>query len=289
MESLENFFKSLLAAPMKWLVKSILATCNDMTTGLAEKIGSSPQNYNSHLFTLAQNMNTSVIIPIAGVILTFVMCYDLIQILIDRNNLSDTDYRVIVKWIVKSFVGIILVSKAWTIVMAFFDLGTWIVQKATESIDTTSKADLSQYSNDEYISALIEQFKFDMGQLIINFILLLIFYILLMIIYICTCVIVYFRFMEMIIYASVAALPLSTFGNNEWRHTGNNYLANIMALALQGFIMIFALGGLSVMSANLVANGEFMTNLVTLIIYELTCFVVIKKSSQISKSLFGAH
>ncbi len=286
-ESLESFFKSLLAAPIKWLIKGIVTITNNMTNGLSGKLSTSPQDYNASLFSVAQSMNESVIIPIAGIILTFVMCYDLIQILIDRNNLADTDHRVIVKWIVKSSLCIMLVSKAWTIVMAFFDLGTWIAQKAAGIITTESKASLDQYTDDDYISAFIS--ALNLGDLTIYFVLLLIFFILLLTIYICTCVIIYFRFMEMIIYASVASLPMSTFGSNEWRPMGNNFLSNIMALALQSLIMMFALGGLSVMSTTLAANGELLQNLITLIIYELTCFVVIKKSGSISKSLFGAR
>lgn len=71
-----------------------------------------------------------MILPIAGLILTFVATYELIQMLIDRNNLHDIDTWLFFKWIFKTAAAILILSNTFNIVNAVFDVSQSVIARS---------------------------------------------------------------------------------------------------------------------------------------------------------------
>ena len=99
--------------------------------------------WNAGVFSMIRSLSESVIIPIAGVILAFVMTYELIQMVIDRNNLHDIDTWIFFKWIFKTFVAVLLVTHTFDIVMGIFDMAQSVVNSASGVISADASVDLA--------------------------------------------------------------------------------------------------------------------------------------------------
>ena len=95
---------------------------NSKVGEVAAMVGQTPQSWNSSIFSMVRSLSDNVMIPIAGVILTLVSCMELIQMLIDRNNMHDTDVALIFRWVMKTSIATMLVTNTWNIVMGIFDV-----------------------------------------------------------------------------------------------------------------------------------------------------------------------
>ena len=90
-----------------------------------------------------RDSSETVIVPIAGIILTFVMCYELIQLIIEKNNLHDFDTWIFFKWIFKTFCAVLIVTNTWNIVMAVFDVAQNVVSQSAGVIISDAGIDIS--------------------------------------------------------------------------------------------------------------------------------------------------
>ncbi len=103
---------------------------NSQVADIAVQVGTTPEGWNSGVFAMIRTLSETVVLPIAGMILTFVLCYELISMIIETNNLQDFDTFNIYKWIFKTFVAVYILTNTFNIVMAVFDMGQSVITQS---------------------------------------------------------------------------------------------------------------------------------------------------------------
>ena len=127
---LTDWLKELLIDGIMGNLSGLFDTVNTKVGEISVQVGTSPAAWNAGVFSLIRQLSETVILPIAGLILTFVATYELIQMLIERNNLHDIDYWIFFKWIFKTACAILLLSNTFNIVMAVFDVSQSVIASA---------------------------------------------------------------------------------------------------------------------------------------------------------------
>ena len=117
LDKLDEWLRGLLADGIKGNLTGMFDSVNTEVGEIAGQVGMTPQAWNGGVFSMIQNLSETVIVPIAGVILTFVMCYELIQLVTERNNLHDIDTWMFFKWVFKTFCAVLIVTNTRNIVM----------------------------------------------------------------------------------------------------------------------------------------------------------------------------
>lgn len=224
-------------------------------------------------------------VPIAGIILTFVMCLELIQMLIDRNNMHDFDTFIFFKWIFKTFAAVLIVTNTWNIVMGVFDVAQHVVNQAAGVIIGDTAMNVSELMGD------IEARLLDMeiGPLFGLWFQSSLIGIIAWALSICIFIITYGRMIEIYMITSVAPIPMATMVNRECGQMGQNYLRSLFALGFQAFLIMVCVGIYAVLVQNISVDSDVSTALWTCIGYTvLLCFTLFKSSS-VAKSIFNAH
>jgi len=258
---------------------------NQQVGEVAAQVGQTPQGWNSGVFSMIQTLSETVVLPIAGMILTFVMCYELITMIIEKNNMTDFDTFNIYKWIFKTAVAVYILSNAFTIVMAVFELAQSVVNSSAGIISGSlnAGAGIAVADLQTQLEAM-ELFELIGLWMEINIIDLC-----MSALSICIFIIIYGRFIEIYLTVSIAPIPLSTMTNREWGSMGNNYLKALFAVGFQGFLIMICIAIYSVLLGGITSAPNIHIAIwETVGITVLLCFTLFKTGS-LSKSLFGAH
>ncbi len=258
---------------------------NEQVSEIATTVGTTPQGWNAGVFSMIQSLSETVIVPIAGIILTFVMTYELIQMIIDRNNMHDFETFMFFKWIFKTFVAVTIVTNTWNIVMAVFDVAQHVVNNAAGVIVSNTDMDLSSVvTNME--ARLMEM---EIGPLFSLWFQSLLVGIISWVLTICIFVIVYGRMIEIYLVTSIAPIPMATMSNREWGQMGQNYLRSLFALGFQAFLIIICVAVYAVLVQTISVDTDVIKAIWTCIGYTvLLCFTLFKTSS-LARSIFNAH
>ena len=258
---------------------------NARVSEIAVNVGSTPQAWNGGVFTMVQNLSETVMLPIAGIILTFVMTYELIQMIMERNNMHDFETFMFFKWILKTFIAITLVTNTWNIVMAVFDVAQSVVNSAAGVIVTDASIDLSTIITDLEAQLL----AMEIGPLLSLWIQSTLMGILSHVLTICIFIIVFGRMIEIYLVTSLAPIPMATMTNREWGQMGQNYLRSLFALGFQAFLIIVCVAIYAVLVRSISVGTDVIAALWTCIGYTvLLCFSLFKTAS-VSKSIFNSH
>lgn len=284
-EQIEQSIHDLLAAFILSNLTGMFSDVNDKTGAIASEVGQTPQGWNGGIFSMIENLSDSVIVPIAGMVITFVLCYELIAMITERNNMHDIDTWMFFKWFFKAFVAVWLVTNTFDIVMAVFDVGQHIVSAAAGSIGSDTAIDISSVTSQ--MEAAIEDME--IGELLQLAIETLVVSMCMKIISILITVILYGRMIEIYVYTSVAPVPFATFANREWGSIGNSYVRGLLALGFQGFFIMVIVGIYCVLVNQMTVSDDIHSALFSIAAYTvLLCFALFKTGS-ISKTVFGAH
>lgn len=229
-----EWLKEMLIGSIMGNLTGLFDSVNEQVSEIATTVGTTPQGWNAGVFSMIQSLSETVIVPIAGIILTFVMTYELIQMIIDRNNMHDFETFMFFKWIFKTFVAVTIVTNTWNIVMAVFDVAQHVVNNAAGVIVSNTDMDLSSVvTNME--ARLMEM---EIGPLFSLWFQSLLVGIISWVLTICIFVIVYGRMIEIYLVTSIAPIPMATMSNREWGQMGQNYLRSLFALGFQAFLII---------------------------------------------------
>lgn len=282
---LTEWLKEMLVGGIMGNLTGLFDSINDQVAEIAGTVGTTPQGWNSGVFSMVQSLSQNVVVPIAGVILAIVMAMELIQMIIDRNNMNDFDIGQIVKWVLKSFFAVILVTSTWDIVMGIFDLAQAVVDNAAGVIISDTSLDLSSVITDMEAKLM----EMEIGPLFSLWIQSALIGILSWILTICIFIIVYGRMIEIYLVTSIAPIPMATMGNREWSQMGQNYLRSLFALGFQAFLIIVCVAVYAVLVQSIAVETDVIKAIWTCIGYTvLLCFTLFKTSS-LSKSIFNAH
>ena len=282
---LEEWFKGVLIDGITSNLTGLFDTVNGKVGEIVADVGATPQGWNSGIFNMLRNLSETVIVPIAGAILALIMCYELIQLIAERNNMHDMDSWMLFRWVFKSAAAIILVSNTWNIVMGVFDLTQSVVNQSAgviignTSIDITAVVtDLENRLSDMDIGGLLGLwFQSLFVGLTMN------------ILSICIMLVVYGRLIEIYLVTSLGPIPLATIGNSEWRGMGQGYLKSLFALGFQAFLIMVVTGIYAVLIQNIALDGDVSGAIWGCMGYTvLLCFCLFKTGS-IAKAVFAAH
>ena len=283
--SIEDWIREILSGFVSSNLTTMFTDVNEKTGTIAAEVGKTPQGWNSGIFSMIQSLSDSVIIPIAGIIITFVLCYELISMIIDRNNLHDVDTWMFFKWFFKAFIAIYLVTNTFTIVMAIFDVGQSLVNSASGVIGSNVSIDITST-----ISAMeTEMETMNIGELLQLAMETLLVSLCMKIISILITVILYVRMIEIYLYTSIAPVPFATMTNREWGQIGNNYARGLLALGFQGFFIMVIVGIYCVLINQMTVASNVHSALFSVAAYTVILCFALFKTSGISKSIFNAR
>jgi len=284
-DAISDWIRGMLIDANMGTFENMFVSVDASVADVAYQVGQTPLGWNSGVFNMVRNLSETVVLPIAGIILTFVLCYELIQLIIEKNNLQDFDTFNIYKWIFKCFVAVFILTNTWNIVMAVFDLAQSVVNQSAGIIS----GDLA-LGSPEMLEAIRTQLEdMELGALIGLFFQVQIVGLLMEIMAIVVTIIVWGRMIEIYLVTSIAPIPLSTMVNREWGSIGNNYLKSLFALAFQGFLIMVCVAIYAVLVSNFVVSDTMTTTIWGIVAYTaLLCFMLLK-SGGLAKGVFQAH
>ena len=263
----------------------IFDDANAATGDIASQVGLTPSQWNGSIFTMIQNLSKNVVIPIAGLIITFVLCYELITMITEKNNMHDIDTFMFFKYVFKSCVAVMLLSHTFEITMAIFDVGQWIVNQAAVSITNDTYVDVTSI----YIQFRDSLDAMGTGELIALMLEAAVVSLAVKAIAILVSVVLINRMIEIYLYCSVAPIPFATMTNREWGNIGTNYIRSMVALAFQGFFIMVIVGIYSVLVKDLSTATDLHDVVMKIGAYSVILCLSLFKTSSISKSIFNAH
>ena len=285
LDKLAEWLKELLISGILGNLSGMFDTVNTKVGEIAGEVGMTPSAWNGGVFNLIRSLSETVIIPIAGIILTFVMCYELIQLVIEKNNLHDVDTWIFFKWIFKTFVAVFLVTNTWNIVMAIFDVAQNVVSQSGGIISGSTSIDLSTAIPD--MEAQLE--AMDLGPLLGLWFQSMVVGLTMNILSICIFLVVYGRMIEIYLVTSVGPIPFATMSNREWSSVGQNYLKALIALGFQAFLIMICVGIYAVLIQEISTADNISAAIWGCMGYTvLLCFTLFKTGSM-AKGIFSAH
>ena len=284
-EAIENWMRDLLTGMVTSNLTTMFTDVNDKTGEIASQVGQTPQGWNGSIFSLIQNLSNSVIIPIAGMIITFVLCYELITMLTEKNNMHEIDTWMFFKYFFKMWVAVWMVSNTFTITMAVFDVGQYVVNAAGGVISSDTAINVETML--DAMETAME--SMNIGELVVLALESMLVSLCMKILSVLITVILYGRMIEIYLYTSVAPIPFATLSNREWGQVGNNYFRGLLALGFQGFFMMVCVGIYAVLIQTIAATDDISGAIWACMGYTvLLCFTLFKTGS-LAKSVFSAH
>ena len=283
LQQIQDWLKEMLISGIMNNLSGLFDSVNDQVGDIATQVGTSPASFSPGVFSLIRNVSESVIVPIAGIILTFIVCYELIQLIIDHNNLANFETWIFFKWIFKTFVAVTLITNTFNIVMAVFDVSQHVISSSggiiggstavTDSMLTTLETNLADMDLGPLLGLFAQSMIIGLTMKIIGIIIF---------------VIVYGRMVEIYLMTSLAPIPFATFANREQSQIGQNYLRSLFALGFQGFLIMICVAIYAVLVQS-VAVADPINAIWGLIGYTvLLCFTLFKTGS-LAKSVLHAH
>ena len=285
LEKITEAIKEMLIGMIESNLTNMFTDVNEKVGTIAGEVGRTPSTWNGSIYSMIRGLSESVIVPIAGIIITFVLCYELISMITEKNNMHDMDTWMFFKWFFKAAVAIYLVTNTFDIVMAVFDIGQSVVAGAAGVIHGTTNIDIA--STLDTMRTSME--AMGVGELLGLAIETLVISLCLKIMSILITVILYGRMIEIYCTVSIAPIPIATMSNREWGSIGTNYLKGLFALAFQGFLIMICVGIYAVLINNMSIAANIHSALFSVAAYTvILCFSLFKTGS-LSKSLFNAH
>ena len=284
-DAITDWLKEVLVDGILSNLSGMFDSVNQQVGEIAGQVGQTPQGWNGGVFNMVQNLSETVIVPIAGVILAFVMTLELIQLITDRNNLNDVDTWMFFKWTFKTACAVLIVTNTWNIVMGVFDVAQQAVNQAAGVISADTAIDTSRF-----VSTMeTELMAMDIGPLFGLWFQSLFIGITMWALTIFIFIVIYGRMIEIYLVTSVAPIPMAAMLGKEWGGMGQNYLKSLFALGFQGFLIMVCVGIYAVLVQNIAVGGDPISAIWTCVGYTvLLCFTLLKTGS-LAKSVFSAH
>lgn len=285
MQAIQDSIRDFLIGVCQTNLESMFTYVNEKAGEIAEVAGQTPQDFNGSIFAMIQNLSNSVMIPIAGIVLTYVLCYELIAMVIERNHGNEMGSFEFFKYFFKMCLAVELVNHTFDITMAIFDVGKYIANKAGGVITGSTSIDASETIS--RLSAGMQEMPLsDLFVLVLETMIISLFCKILSVI---ITTIMYGRMIEIYLYTSVAPVPYATLFNREWGTIGSNYIKNICALAMQGFFMTVCVGIYAAMIQSMTISEDMHMSLFSIVSYTLVLAISLYHTGSLSKSICNAH
>ena len=284
LQSIEDWFRGLLVSGIMDNLSNTFDSVNNQVGQIATEVGQTPANFSPAVYNMIRTLSENVIMPIAGLILTFIACYELIQLVISHNNLANFETWIFWKWIFKTFVAVTLITNTMNITMAVFDVAQHVVTQAGGIIAGSTAIDDSTLAT---VQSILE--AMDIGPLLSIYLQTIIVRFLIYILSALIFVIVYARMIEIYLMVSLAPIPFSTFGNREQSMIGQNYLRSLFALGFQGFLIMVCVGIYAVLIQSVAFSTDIIGSLWGVFGYTILLAFTLFKTGAVAKSILHAH
>jgi len=279
-----NWLKGMLIDGIMGNLGGLFDGVNNQVGQIASQVGTTPGAWNPGVFSLIRQISETVVLPIAGLLLTFVMTWELIQMIVERNNLHEIDTWIFFKWVFKTMVAVLILSNTFNIVAGIFDVTQHVVNSAagiiagstgvTTGMMDTLRAQLEAMDIGPLLGLWLQSFLVNIIVLALNIVVF---------------VIVYGRMIEIYLLTSLAPVPMATLTNREMGGMGQNYMKSLLAVGFQGLLIMICVAIYAVLVQSIATSGDPVGAIWSAIGYTvLLCFTLFKTGS-ISKSIFGTH
>lgn len=284
LEQITDWLKSMIISGIMGNLSGMFDSVNQQVGQIAGDVGTTPANFSPAVFSMIRNISESVILPIAGMVLTFIACYELIQMLIEHNNLANFETWTFFKWVFKTFLAVTLISNTFNITMAVFDVAQQVISRSGGLISgSTSVSDATLTAMQATLEVM------DLGPLLGLYLQTFVVQVTMLALSAIIFVIVYGRMVEIYLMVSLAPIPFATFGNHEQSHTGQNYLRSLFALGFQGFLIMICVGIYAVLIQNLSFSDNIISSIWGVMGYTVLLAFTLFKTGSLAKSVFAAH
>ena len=285
MDAITDWLKDLLVSGILNNLSGMFDSVNEKVADITTQVGLTPRAWNGSIFSMVKNLSDTVILPVAGIILTIVMTLELIQLLTERNNLNDVDTWMLFKWIFKSACAVLIVSNTWNIVMGIFDMTQNVVSRASSVIAGSTSIDFSAIVTD--LGTRLR--AMDLGPLLGLWVQSFFVGITMWALTICIFIITFGRMIEIYLVTSVAPIPMATMMTKEFGGMGQNYLKSLFALGFQAFLIMICVAIYAVLIRSIGTSTDISKAIWTCMGYTvLLCFTLFKTGS-LAKSVLSAH
>ena len=284
LEQITDWLKSMIISGIMGNLSGMFDSVNQQVGQIAGDVGTTLANFSPAVFSMIRNISESVILPIAGMVLTFIACYELIQMLIEHNNLANFETWTFFKWVFKTFLAVTLISNTFNITMAVFDVAQQVISRSGGLISgSTSVSDATLTAMQATLEGM------DLGPLLGLYLQTFVVQVTMLALSAIIFVIVYGRMVEIYLMVSLAPIPFATFGNHEQSHTGQNYLRSLFALGFQGFLIMICVGIYAVLIQNLSFSDNIIISIWGVMGYMVLLAFTLFKTGSLAKSVFAAH
>lgn len=284
LEQITDWLKSMIISGIMGNLSGMFDSVNQQVGQIAGDVGTTPANFSPAVFSMIRNISESVILPIAGMVLTFIACYELIQMLIEHNNLANFETWTFFKWVFKTFLAVTLISNTFNITMAVFDVAQQVISRSGGLISgSTSVSDATLTAMQATLEGM------DLGPLLGLYLQTFVVQVTMLALSAIIFVIVYGRMVEIYLMVSLAPIPFATFGNHEQSHTGQNYLRSLFALGFQGFLIMICVGIYAVLIQNLSFSDNIISSIWGVMGFTVLLAFTLFKTGSLAKSVFAAH
>ena len=284
LEQITDWLKEMLVSGIMQNLSGMFDSVNQRVGDIATQVGTTPAAFSPGIFGMIRNVSESVIVPIAGMILTFIACYELIQMIIDHNNLANFESWIFFKWVFKTFLAVTIITNCFNITMAVFDVAQQVIAGAGGIIAGSTAIDSAALDS---MQATVE--AMDLGPMLGLYLQSFIVQTTMWVLGILIFVIVYGRMIEIYLMVSLAPIPFSTFGNREQSQIGQNYLRSLFAIGFQGFLILVCVGIYAVLIQSVAFSQDIIASLWGVVGYTvLLCFTLFKTGG-LAKSVLNAH
>lgn len=284
-DAIENWIRDLLISLITSNLTTLFDDVNSKVGTIATEVGQTPQGWNSSIFQMIRTLSDNVILPIAGLIITFVLCYELITAITEKNNMHDVDTFIFFKYVFKAAIAVYLLSHTFDITMAVFDVAQTVVTQAGGIITNETSIDIAT----TIATMETEMEAMSIGGLVQLALETLIISLSLKIMSILITVILYGRMIEIYLTVSISPIPFATMTNREWGNIGTNYFRTLFSLGFQGFFMIVCVAIYAVLVNNMIIAENIHSALFSIAAYTVILCISLLKTGSLSRSLFGAH
>jgi hypothetical protein len=284
LEQIEEWVRNMLIEGIMEHLTGVFDSMNTEVGEVTNIVGQTPASFMPSVYNLIRNLSENVIMPVAGIILTFIACYELIQLVISHNNLANFETWIFFKWVLKTFVAVSLITNTFTITMAVFDVAKWIIDQSGGIIAASTAIDASALAGMQSTLEAMET-----GELFSVFLQTFVLQFLVRVAAIFIYIIVNGRMVEIYLTISLAPIPFSTFGNQEQSQIGQNYFRSVCALGFQGFLIMVCVGIYAVLIQSIAFSSDIMGSLWKAFGFTVLLGFTLLKTGSIAKSIVHAH
>lgn len=293
-DNLLEWIKGILIDGIMSNFSGLFDALNENVSTIAGYVGMTPQGWNADIFNMIKTLSETVLLPVAGLILAYIMCYELIHMIIDKNNLHDVDTWMFFKWIFKTFIAVLIITNTWNITMGIFDVSQSVVQSASGVIISETNVGGSSDETDMDVSPLMEEFeknleKKNVGELLGLWLQSFIVGLAMMVLAVIIFIVIIGRMMEIYLLTAMAPIPIATLPNREWGTMGQNYLKSLLALAFQAFLIMVCVAIYAILMKQIVLDEDVMKAVWVCLGYTALLCSMLFKTGSLAKSIFHAH